>query len=543
VIDCLPIQADAGENDAVDPPAVKSPPAAAASEASAEREWQRLCDKYLPVLPRGSIWRFSRKRSRNDLSQGWKIHVSATILSACDIFRSVAPYLKKRDVLFKATKSLAELQKLNAGIVYGFSQVGKFITIYPKSTESAIVMARELHALTAGHAAPIIPHDNRLHGNSCVYYRYGGFSKRDVIFRKKKVPAVLRSDGKLVRDLRKPGTAVPPWLTDPFQPMHGRAAREALTPLETGYSNYEALVQRGKGGVYLALDHSFVPPKPCVIKEGRRHGETDWYGRDGFSRIKREALFLKQTSSVLASVPRVLNNFQANGCFYLVTERIPGRSLQQVIASRERISTRRILNYSKNMAQIVADIHAAGWAWRDCKPDNFYCQKDHELRALDFEGACRFRKLEPAGLTTSGYFPRKFRSKNRDLEATDLYALGTSIMQLFARSSSPMKLGPAFEREIRKRKLPRLIAESVRNLRKAKSIVQLSARATQRLLENGLKRKRRNAPISAGGGDCPAVRAPKRSTSAETRRQSSCPRLQDCIRHERWLVPKHSCNH
>ena len=71
---------------------------------------------------------------------------------------------------------------------------------------------------------------------------------------------------------------------------------------------------------------------------------------------------------------------------HLVAERVAGRSLQKVIASRERISTRRMLNYCKNMAEIVADIHAAGWAWRDCKPAKFYCQKNHRMRALDFEG-------------------------------------------------------------------------------------------------------------------------------------------------------------
>ena len=188
-----------------------------------------------------------------------------------------------------------------------------------------------------------------------------------------------------MRDLRRPAAAVPPWLTDPFQPLHCRAAREALTPLETTYSNYEALVQRGKV-VYRALDHSSVAAKPCVIKEGRRHGETDWFGRDGFARIKREAQFLKLTSPLIAVVPRIITSFQANGCFYLVAERVAGRSLQKVIASRERISTRRMLNYCKNMAEIVADIHAAGWAWRDCKPAKFYCQKNHRMRALDFEG-------------------------------------------------------------------------------------------------------------------------------------------------------------
>jgi tRNA A-37 threonylcarbamoyl transferase component Bud32 len=415
--------------------------------------------------------------------------VSATVLSACDIFRSLAPYLKERDTLFKATKSLSELQKLNAGIFYGFNQVGKFITIYPESTESAVVMADELHALTAGQPAPIVPYDNPLRRNSCVYYRYGGFSNINVTFRKKKVPAISRSDGKVVQDLRKPGAAVPGWLTDPFQPVHRRGTAEAFTPLETAYSNYEALVQRGKGGVYRAVDHSSAPAKPVVIKEGRRHGETDWLGRDGFYRTKREAQVLKAASLLVPAVPQIITTFRANGCFYLVVEPIAGRSLLQIVGSRERISTRRMLDYSKRMAQIMADIHAAGWAWRDCKPGNFFCQKNHEIRALDFEGSCRLRKVEPIGLSTAGYFPPKNRRKSRDLEAMDLYALGTSIMQLIARSSSPTGLGPAFDREIRKRKLPRSIAEAIRSLRSSNPKVRPSARATQRLFEKFLESK------------------------------------------------------
>src|SRR5215469_7329185 len=97
------------------PSAVRTPRAVGrldATVAKAEREWQRLCGIYLPIRPRGSIWRVSRRRNRNDPSQGWKLHVSATILSACSIFRLVAPYLKQRNALFKGSKSLKELGKL-----------------------------------------------------------------------------------------------------------------------------------------------------------------------------------------------------------------------------------------------------------------------------------------------------------------------------------------------------------------------------------------------------------------------------------------------
>jgi hypothetical protein len=449
-----------------------------ASAHKAEREWQRLCHAYLPIRVKGSIWRYSRKRIRGDLSQGWKLHVSATILSACPVLRLIAPYLKRCDIWFKAPKSLGELHKLNSGIYYGFSQIGKFVTVYPQSAEAAVAIASKLHSLTAKFAAPMVPYDNVLRNRSCVYYRYGSFSLRlKTTFRKKRVLAIARPDGKLVPDSREPRGAVPPWLTDPFQPVRSQAAMELGTPLETDYTGYEAVSQRGRGGVYQARDVSSVPAKLCVIKEGRRHGETDWMGRDGFIRIKREAQVLRSTG--IAAVPRVIRTFRANACYYLVMERISGKPLQQVLASRQRMSTRRMLDYCAQMARIVADVHAAGWAWRDCKPDNFLVEKNHKLRALDFEGACRLDETDPPWGATPGYTPPRRSWDSGSPEAMDLYALGTSIMQLIARTKSPINLASAFRREIKKRNLPLRLMKAIQSLRSPSPERRPSARATQ----------------------------------------------------------------
>jgi len=240
----------------------------------AEREWKRLCDKYLPLRPKRSIWWYNRIRTRKDPAQGWKLHVSATILSAVGTFRSVAPYLTRRKISFKAIKSLADLGELNSG-VYGFSQVGKFITIYPPSNEVAVSIADDLARLTANRPGPVVPYDERLCGNSCVYYRYGAFAlNRKVALRGKRVCAIARPDGKLLPDRREPGTAAPQWLEDPFVGIRLQPRIEKLTPLETRYGNYKALAQRGRGGVYRAFDLSGKRKKLCVIKEGRPHGEV-----------------------------------------------------------------------------------------------------------------------------------------------------------------------------------------------------------------------------------------------------------------------------
>ena len=178
-----------------------------------------------------------------------------------------------------------------------------------------------------------------------------------------------------------------------------------------------------------------------------------------------------------------MRTFRANGCYYLVMECISGRSLQKVLASGHRMSTRRMLDYCAQMAQIVADVHAAGWAWRDCKPTNFLVRKDHKLRALDFEGACRLNETDPPWGATPGYTPSRRSWNSASPEAMDLYALGTSIMQLIARTESLVNLATAFRREIKKRNLPLRLVKTIEGLRSPSPRRRPSARATQAVIE------------------------------------------------------------
>lgn len=76
-----------------------------------EEKWQKLCKRYLPMELENSVWRFSRTITPDDPEQGWKIYISATILSADIIFEKVAPFLCHLGILFKAPGSLLELKK------------------------------------------------------------------------------------------------------------------------------------------------------------------------------------------------------------------------------------------------------------------------------------------------------------------------------------------------------------------------------------------------------------------------------------------------
>ncbi len=400
-------------------------------------DWQRLCERHLPVIPANSIWRYSRQWSSADPEQGWKLHLSATVLTANQLLAKVAPFLCGTDVLFKAPSSLHELGKINSGLHQGFSQVGKIITVYPRSPREAASLAGKLHRLTYGLPAPKIPFDIRFQRDSCVYYRYGGFKSVEMEDADgKRVPAVRNAEGVLVPDLRGPGKSVPAWVADPFPRKNRRRmqARVVDSPLRTTIRAYKTLSQRGKGGVYRALDFSVSPPRFCALKEGRPHGETDWEGRDGCWRVRHEEHVLSCLSAEGIRVTEVYASFEVEGHYYLATEFIEGDNLHSLLLNKKKLPITEALRYGMQLAELLSGIHAAGWAWRDCKPLNLIVADEGFLRPVDFEGACRLDAPDPAPWSTFVYTPPEQHGgfTGESCVSQDLYALGVTLHQVFS---------------------------------------------------------------------------------------------------------------
>lgn len=407
---------------------------------SAKIKWAEISARYLPVLPTDSFWRFSRLIRDTDLDQGWKLHVSASILKATEILERIGPILSRHDVLFKAPRTLRELDRLNSGIFYGYSQVGKFITVYPNSTRQAVSLAAKLHNVTRQMEAPAVPFDFRYRPGSNVFYRYGAFKSFETSSRE--VEYVIRDpNGILVPDERSSITK-PHWLSDPFQT--NRKTIQKATPtslLQTTFRVFRALSQRGKGGVYQGLDVSVMPPRLCLIKEGRKNGEVEWDGRDGAWRIKHEGRVLAELSSRGVNVPLVYGSFEVDRNQYLATEWITGEDLESWLTKKSRrMSIRAGLRLCIRAADLMASIHNAGWVWRDCKPRNILRRRDGELVPVDFEGACTLTDPDPSPYGTAANLPpewdRVFTGQSREPE--DLYALGVMIYLIFAgRPANP----------------------------------------------------------------------------------------------------------
>jgi hypothetical protein len=447
---------------------------------------------YLPIAERESIWNYHRI-SRDSPDAGWKLHLSATILNAPRVLARVAPYLVECGVQFKAPRSLMDVSTLNSGLFEDYTQVGKIITVYPRADDEAVQVALRLHELTRRFKAPAVPFDLRFCQGSNVYYRYGAFRRFEVKQADgQRVYGVTSKEGELIADERK--TAKPDWVTDPFAAVkrrHSRRPRRAN--LLNSFHVLRALVQRGKGGVYQAIDAQPKQPRLCLLKEGRRHGEVSWDGRDGAWRVRHEARVLSELQKCGAPVPQVYSTFELDNNFYLVMEFVDGENLHSILLRQgRRLSIARVVSIGIELAGFLAQMHRAGWAWRDCKPKNLIVTREGRVIPIDFEGACEIRNPDRLRWGTPGFMPR---GRRRD-EATavvndDLFGLGSTLYLLLSGrifdSENPVSISKL------RRNVPPELLTVVERLLKPESLAKLTADAAHAQLNSILRKQAKSS--------------------------------------------------
>lgn len=372
--------------------------------------------------------------------QGWKIHVSATVVSAADVLAACAPILVTAQTQFKFASSLSDLAKLNE-LRASRGGSGKFLTAYPVDDQTFAELVKRLDEATHGLAGPAILSDQPYRPGSLVHFRYGEFDGvralgADGGYRRH----LVAPDGHLVPDTRDAEFAPPPWAPPLPLDLHTGQAEVEPQPdsdeptvvlLADRYEVTAAVQHTNRGGVYLALDRE--TDAEVILKEARPHVATDAQGRDVRDMLRHEARLLRHLQP-LGVTPRALGEFIQEGHQFLVTELLPGDSLRHGIGDGSGLRLHTVVDIVERLTRIVREIHRAGVVLRDLSPNNVMRLPDGDLRLIDLELAAlqdngEWLWLGAGGGTVGFSAPEQFRLSSPDPRA-DLFSLGAVVLYL-----------------------------------------------------------------------------------------------------------------
>jgi serine/threonine protein kinase len=399
-------------------------------------------------------------------SQGWKLHLSATVSSAKAVLTRVLPLLLKDGSAFKFASTLAHVAQLNARTTpRGHS--GKFITVYPHSDEDAVRLAEALHQATVGLAGPRILSDRPYAPGSLVHYRYGGFVEErrlsnDGLYKW----VIFDPEGNPVED-RRVGQYLPPsWARCPF-PDPGEKVVASTNSGAGGvlvadrFLVREAIRHVNKGGVYRAVDtHTGAD---VIIKEARPRVAADDTGKDVRDLLRAEARALEKIGP-LGAAPRMLMVFEQSQHLFLAEELVPGVSLREWVLDRIRHGGWRrhvpgTVEMADRLVALMDVAHSAGLILRDFNPNNIMVLPDGQLRLIDLELAVSSGEQEELmGAGTPGYgAPEQMKGGPAAVEA-DYYSLGATICFVITGSTPDFLADVPKDRPLRERLAEWLVA-------------------------------------------------------------------------------------
>jgi hypothetical protein len=328
-------------------------------------------------------------------SQGWKVHVSATLDGAAEILKAVSEHCLTRGLAFKHLASMTVLAAHNSKYAPRDAS-GKFITLYPRDDAELADALHRLDDAIGGRPGPHILSDLKWREGP-LYVRYGGFDERWVFDAEgRRLLAIAMPDGTLVPDQRLPYPDVPAWAPVPDVLRPVLAEWESEPEESFPYEVREALHFSNGGGVYLA--HDPAQGVDVVLKEGRPHAGLDARGRDAVQRLATEAAMLRRLDGV-PGVPRLIGEESLGGHRFLVLEAVPGQSLSSWTAQRYpylagAVDPPTAAAYEADVACIVERlrgivdaIHGRGICFGDLHPGNVMVGPDLAVSLIDFEVA------------------------------------------------------------------------------------------------------------------------------------------------------------
>ncbi len=398
-----------------------------------------ICETYKQVFTPEKQWEIaystdSKKQwlcfTRASVSlppQGWKLHISANPSCAETILRKTLPLLLSEVACFKVAASQSRLTSLNEGLE-GSSQVGKFITVFPRDDAEAVHLAVLLDEATIGLNGPSIPSDRVLHPGSLVYYRYGAF-RGDLLMQTRIgqiLPAILNTQGEVVPDRRETRYIAPDGIEDPFLASGITADLPVFDRLIGGkYVFISTLVKSRGHTIYLGSDLS--QRRTCIIKG------------PGYQELSNSNELLQHESEVLKKLahdprfPAFFDLIERDGALFLIMEELAGQTLNSLVGDiiiREGYAPiMQILKWGEMLADTLDTLHRKNIVHLDLKPSNIIVSPDMKPRLIDFGLSQIFpdKNLSPRSRGTTGYMSPQRRTGHIASPSDDVYSFGVLL--------------------------------------------------------------------------------------------------------------------
>jgi len=227
------------------------------------------------------------------------------------------------------------------------------------------------------------------------------------------------------------------------------------------YLPQRLLGKGGFGAAYYAVDRFSPALRPCVVKLFQPDGDLSPQQLElAQGLFEREAEALEDLGNANSQIPDLLAFFplevesmqpgKQQELFYLVQEYIDGQSLEQELAQRGAFSESEALEILEKVLPILEFVHSNNSIHRDIKPSNVMRDRNGKIYLLDFgavkqvtQSAAGAAPKASTGIYSMGYAPTEQMQGSRVYPATDLYALGVTVLVLLT-NQEPEELFDSF---------------------------------------------------------------------------------------------------
>lgn len=399
-------------------------------------------------------WTYISFNDNELATNGWKIHVSATISNHIQILNIVAKYSIANKVDFKFATDKEQFIYINNKNIARASS-GKFIVMYP-SAEKFDEVIEELYLLLKDYNGPYILSDRPYKESRVLYYRYGEIKPITDVDEYGTIKTFMIDDNnEKVIDRRTPYFYLPQHIKDKVYKY--KISDSTKSSLLEKYDITESLYFSSQGGVYKAINDG----REYVIKEARAYTGIDDSLSYSTDRLRKEFEILKLLEGI-DCIPICYELIEDYENVYLVEEFIDGKTLYRygldnspLIRMGDKIGENsknfvvEFLEIIKLLLKGISQIHGKGIMLNDISANNIIYDEDRKrLKIIDYEVAYHIiDKYNKTDLFTPGFTSDKGYTPIQE----ELHKIGLVLISCIIPINHIFLLIPEKKNEIIKR--------------------------------------------------------------------------------------------